>query len=419
MALRSLNDWVVKLLLLPVDGVTDVLSFGGEVRQYQVRIDPSRLLAYHLSVEEVAAAIEANNRNAGGWYVDQGAEQLVIRGVGWVRSGADGLRDIANVPLKDEAGVAVRVRDLARVAFGPEIRQGAVTMTVRGDDGTPHPLGEVVAGIVLKRIGANTKATIDGIKARLPIIRAALPAGVTLEPFYDQADLVNQAVTTVARALGEAFVLIVAVLLLFLFDLRATLLVLISVPISIGLALMAMAYWGISANLMSLGGLAIGIGMMVDGSVVMMEHIFRHLSQPDRWHHPDTSEVEGEGAARGTTRPRHPGALRHPRRPGDGPGLRRDRRPPRRPGDPRQRALRHRRAPGEGIPYRHRRHPRPGAPVAERRVGTPRRRRPGGGGVGATADPPRRRPATGGHPGERGGARHGRPGGGAARAHRP
>ncbi len=292
MALRSLNDWVVKLLLLPVDGVTDVLSFGGEVRQYQVQIDPSRLLAYHLSVEDVAAAIEANNRNAGGWYLDQGAEQLVIRGVGWVRSGEDGLRDIANVPLKNEGGVAVRVSDVARVAFGPEIRQGAVTMTVRGDDGAPHPLGEVVAGIVLKRIGANTKATIDGIKARLPIIQRALPDGVTLEPFYDQADLVNQAVATVARALGEAFVLIVVVLLLFLFDLRATVLVLISVPISIGLALMAMAYWGISANLMSLGGLAIGIGMMVDGSVVMMEHIFRHLSEPDRWHHP-ASAAEG------------------------------------------------------------------------------------------------------------------------------
>ncbi len=298
MALRSLNDWLVKLLLLPVDGVTDVLSFGGEVRQYQVQIDPSRLLAYHLSVEEVASAIEANNRNAGGWYLDQGAEQLVIRGVGWVRSGADGLRDVANVPLKNEAGVVVRVSDVAHVAFGPEIRQGAVTMTTRGNDGAAHPLGEVVAGIVLKRIGANTKATIDGIKARLPIIQTALPDGVTLEPFYDQAGLVNRAVATVVRALGEAFVLIVVVLLLFLFDLRATVLVLISVPISIGLALMAMAYWGISANLMSLGGLAIGIGMMVDGSVVMMEHIFRHLSQPDRWHHPDEKgEAEEELAA--------------------------------------------------------------------------------------------------------------------------
>ncbi len=283
-ALRSLNDWVVKLLLMPVAGVTDVLSFGGEVRQYQVQLDPQRLLAYGLSSAQVVTAIEANNRNAGGWYLNRGAEQLVIRGVGWVRSGADGLHDIGNIPLKDVDGVPVRVRDVARVAFGPEIRQGAVIMTRRDAAGKPQPLGEVVAGIVLKRMGANTKATIDGIKARLPAIQTALPEGVTLEPFYDQADLVDKAVNTVTKALLEAFVLIVVVLMLFLLNLRATFLVLISVPISIGLALMAMAQWGVSANLMSLGGLAIAIGMMVDGSVVMMEHIFSHLTTPDAEH---------------------------------------------------------------------------------------------------------------------------------------
>ena len=283
-ALRSLNDWVVKLLLLPVDGITDVLSFGGQVRQYQVRVDPRKLLAYGLTIHQIAQAIEANNRNAGGWYLDRGAEQLVIRGVGWVRSGEAGLRDIANIPLKDGDGVVVRVRDVAEVTFGGEIRQGAVTMTRRGPDGKPERLGEVVAGIVLKRLGANTKATIDAIKARLPAIQQALPAGVTLEPFYDQADLVEKAVNTVSRALVEAFVLIVVVLLLFLLNLRATLLVLISVPLSVGLALAAMSWWGLSANLMSLGGLAIAIGMMVDGSVVMMENIFKHLSHPDPEH---------------------------------------------------------------------------------------------------------------------------------------
>ena len=283
-ALRSLNDWVVKLLLMPVAGVTDVLSFGGEVRQYQVQLDPRQLLAYGLRPDDVVAAVEANNRNAGGWYLNRGAEQLVIRGVGWVRSGADGLRDIGNIPLKDVDGVPIRVRDVAAVAFGPEIRQGAVLMTRRDAAGKPQPLGEVVAGIVLKRMGANTKATIDGIKARLPAIQAALPEGVTLEPFYDQADLVDKAVNTVAKALLEAFVLIVVVLMLFLLNVRATFLVLISVPISIGLALMAMAQWGVSANLMSLGGLAIAIGMMVDGSVVMMEHIFSHLTTPDAEH---------------------------------------------------------------------------------------------------------------------------------------
>ena len=282
--LRSLNDWVVKLLLMPVEGVTEVLSFGGEVRQYQVQLDPKRLLAYGLSSDAVADAIEANNRNAGGWYLDRGAEQLVIRGVGWVRSGEEGLRDIRNVPLKDVDGVPVRVNDVAQVAFGPEIRQGAVTMTRRDADGNPEPLGEVVAGVVLKRMGANTKAAIDGIKERLPAIQMALPDGVTIEPVYDQSDLVDKAVNTVSKALLEAFVLIVVVLMLFLLNLRASFLVLISVPVSILLALMAMAQWGVSANLMSLGGLAIAIGMMVDGSVVMMEHIFSHLTTPDSTH---------------------------------------------------------------------------------------------------------------------------------------
>jgi len=283
-ALRSLNDWVVKLLLMPVGGVTDVLSFGGEVRQYQVAIDPRKLLSYALSIDEIAAAIEANNRNAGGWFLDRGAEQLVIRGVGWVRTGEEGLRDIGNIPIKAIDGVSVRVSDVATVGFGGEIRQGAVTMTRRDADGRPENLGEVVAGIVLKRMGSNTKATIDGIKDRLPAIQGALPEGVTIEPFYDQSELVDHAVETVSRALMEAFVLILIVLLLFLMNLRATLLVLASVPLSIGLALTVMSYWGLSANLMSLGGLAIAIGMMVDGSVVMMENIFKHLSEPDAAH---------------------------------------------------------------------------------------------------------------------------------------
>ncbi|GBE09312.1 cobalt-zinc-cadmium resistance protein CzcA [bacterium BMS3Bbin11] len=282
--LRSLNDWVVKLLIMPVGGVTEVLSFGGEVRQYQVQLDPQRLLSFDLQPREVTEAIEVNNRNAGGWYMDRGAEQLVIRGVGWIRPGQDGLRDIGNIPLKDKNGTVVRVKDVAAVEFGAEIRQGAVTMTMRDKTGSAKQLGEVVVGIVMKRMGANTKATIDGIKDRLPAIQQALPDGVIIEPFYDQSKLVDKAVSTVTKALLEAFVLIIVVLLLFLMNIRATLLVLLSIPISIGMALMAMAYWGISANLMSLGGLAIAIGMMVDGSVVMMEHIFSHLTHPDAQH---------------------------------------------------------------------------------------------------------------------------------------
>jgi len=282
LALRSLNDWVVKLLLMPVEGITEVLSFGGEVRQYQVLLNPQSLLAYKITSDQVADAIENNNRNAGGWYLDRGAEQLVIRGVGWLRSGSAGLQDIRNIPLKDVDGIAIRVGDVATVDFGAEIRQGAVTMTRRDENGEPDVLGEVVAGVILKRMGANTKAAIDSINARLPAIQMALPDGVRLESVYDQSELVEQAVGTVSKALLEAFVLIVVILMLFLLNIRASLLVLISVPISILIALMIMAQWGVSANLMSLGGLAIAIGMMVDGSVVMMEHIFSHISSSDQ-----------------------------------------------------------------------------------------------------------------------------------------
>ena len=295
MQLRSLNDWVVKLLLLPVDGITDVLSFGGEVLQYQVQLNPARMLSYHLSAKQVVAAIEANNRNAGGWYLNRGAEQLVLRGIGWVRSGDKGLVDLGNIPVKEVDGVVVKVKDLARLELGGEIRQGAVTMTSRDTLGNPQPRGEVLAGIVFKRMGANTHATIEGIYQRLPLIAQALPEGVTLQPYYNQADLISKAVTTITKALLEAFVLIIIVLLIFLMNLRATLLVLLSIPLSIGLALTAMAYWGVSANLMSLGGLAIAIGMMVDGSVVMMENIFTHLTQPDPLHSGKHLDADNSG----------------------------------------------------------------------------------------------------------------------------
>ncbi|PCI54472.1 MAG: CusA/CzcA family heavy metal efflux RND transporter [Alphaproteobacteria bacterium] len=280
MSLRSLNDWVIKLLLMPVDGVTDVLSFGGEVRQYQVNVNPSRLLAFGLTLEEVVVAIEADNRNEGGWYLDRGQEQLVVRGVGWLPNEEEGLTAIGQIPVKENDGTVVRVRDIADVRYGGEIRQGAVSMTRRNGEDV-ESLGEVVSGIVLKRLGANTKATIDGIKERIPIINQALPEGVTFEPFYDQADLVTKAVDTVTEALVLAFILIIIVLLLFLMNLRAAILVLISIPLSVGMALTVMAYFGLSANLMSLGGLAVAIGMMVDGAVVLVENIFKHLSYPD------------------------------------------------------------------------------------------------------------------------------------------
>lgn len=282
MALRSLNDWIIKLLIMPVDGVTDVLSFGGNVRQYQVNVDPSKLLSYELTQEDVVSALENNNTNVGGWYMNRGQEQLAIRGTGWFESGENGIENIQQVPVKTLNGVVVTVSDVANVELGAEIRQGAVTMTRRSDNGTVENLGEVVSGIVLKRMGSNTKATIDGINARTKLINQALPEGVRFEPFYDQADLIEKAVATVVKALALAFIFITTVLALFLMNLRATFLVLISIPISIGITLMLMAWLGISANLMSLGGIAVAIGMLVDGSVVMVENMFKHLDrQPE------------------------------------------------------------------------------------------------------------------------------------------
>ncbi|MCG7548675.1 CusA/CzcA family heavy metal efflux RND transporter [Pseudoalteromonas sp. Of7M-16] len=278
MALRSLNDWLVKLLLMPVDGVTDVLSFGGEVRQYQVNLNPKKLLAYQLSQSDVNTALDENNVNAGGWYINRGQEQLVIRGAGWYASGEQGIAQIEQVPVKVVDGTVITIADVASVGFGTEIRQGAVTMTRRDSSGDMRAMGEVVSGIVLKRSGANSKDTIDAIHQRLDYIQQALPKGVKLIPFYDQADLVEQAVTTVVKALGLAFVFITFILSLFLLNIRATLLVLISIPLSIGLAMMTMTWMGVSANLMSLGGVAIAIGMLVDGSVVMIENIVRKLN---------------------------------------------------------------------------------------------------------------------------------------------
>ncbi len=304
MALRSLNDWLVKLLLMPVDGVTDVLSFGGDVRQYQVNIEPSKLLSYELSQADIVDALDNNNSNVGGWYMNRGQEQLVIRGTGWFSGGEAGITDISQVPVKIVDGTVITVADVATVELGSEIRQGAVTMTRRTETGEMESLGEVVSGIVLKRMGANTKATIDGINARLPLIEQALPKGVRFEPFYDQSDLIVKAVNTVVDSLILAFIFIAIVLALFLMNLRATFLVLISIPISIAITLMIMSYFGLSANLMSLGGIAVAIGMLVDGSVVMVENMFKHLNRLNERHKPSAID-NNEGDSVGHVQPPH------------------------------------------------------------------------------------------------------------------
>ena len=275
--LRAINDWQVKFQLRTVPGVTDVLSFGGQVRQYQVNVDPNRLISYNLTLDQVKAALKANNANSGGWYIEGKEEQLSVRGEGLIQGGLPGLTDIEEIVLKTVDGTPVFVRDVAAVEYGSEIRQGAVSK-----DGK----GEVVMGVVLLLKGANTNTVIENIRKKVQTVQATLPEGVKIEAVYDQADLIQKAVGTVRKALEEAAVLIVIVLFLFLWNIRSALVVLVSIPLSMLVAVIMMRWAGLSANLQSLGGLAIGIGMMVDGSLVMVENIIRHLAEPNPRGHP-------------------------------------------------------------------------------------------------------------------------------------
>lgn len=266
--LRTLQDWIVKYNLRTVGGVTDVLSFGGEVKQYQVRVDPRSLLQYGVTLQSVREAIGANNRNVGGGYIVRGPEEYLIRGIGL----AESLEDLSNIIVADRKGTPVYVRNVAEVVLGPEVRRGAVTMNGQG---------EVATGIVLKRIYENTSQVIASVKSKVAEINRTLPAGVKIVPFYDQSELVERAVGTVKEALLEGAVLIVVILFLFLGNVRSALIVTTMLPLSLLLAFSLMHAFGFSANLMSLGGLAIAIGMMVDGGVVMVENVYRHLSEAE------------------------------------------------------------------------------------------------------------------------------------------
>ena len=269
MELRSIQDWIVKYQLRTVPGVTEVLSAGGFAKQFQIQIDPNQLLKYDLTLDELVEAVEANNQNAGGGFIVRGSEEYLVRGVGWVQT-AD---DIANIKIASrDGGTPIYVRDVADVTLGPEIRRGVVTRNGEG---------EVVSGIVLKLIGQNTSQVINNIKQKIAQINAQLPEGVRVVPYYDQADLVAKAIGTVKSALVEGGALVIAVLFLFLWNVRSALIVVAALPLSALFAFILMGYVGMSANLMSLGGLAIAIGMMVDGSIVMVENIFRHLTEED------------------------------------------------------------------------------------------------------------------------------------------
>ncbi|MGA7436961.1 MAG: CusA/CzcA family heavy metal efflux RND transporter [Luteibacter sp.] len=265
MDLRTLQDWTVRLILRTAPGVDDVTSWGGQQKQYQVRIDPMRLIAHNLGFKDVIQALEANNAQVGGNFIDVGREQYLVRGLGLVKNG----KDIGNIVLKSEDGTPIYVRDVATVAEAGAPRTGAVTR-----DGK-----EVVMGQALARIGENAKSVVDAVKAKLDTVKQALPEGTVVKPVYERTDLVNAAVGTAVRALIEGSILVALVLFLFLGELRSALVVVVTLPLAMLIAFICMDQVGLSANLMSLAGLAIGIGMMVDGAVVMVENAFRIMAE--------------------------------------------------------------------------------------------------------------------------------------------
>ncbi|MHB1142911.1 MAG: efflux RND transporter permease subunit [Sulfuricaulis sp.] len=257
---RTLQDWTIRPRLRTVDGVADVNSLGGEVRAFEVAVRPERLARHGLGLDEVEQALEASNRNAGGDRINREHQTLLVRTVGVLR----GLDDIGKVVVATRAGTPVLVRDVAEVRLGSLIRYGGVTADAQG---------EVVTGLVLLRKGANGRTTVEGVKRELAALAPTLPEGVKIVPFYDRTELINEAVWTVEKALGEAVVLVLIVLIVLLGNLRAALTVALILPLSVLFTFLMMRLFDISANLMSLGGLAIAIGILVDAAVVVVENI--------------------------------------------------------------------------------------------------------------------------------------------------
>ena len=266
--LREVNDWVVKRQLQSVTGVTEVLSVGGHVLQYQIRVDPYALRKYNLTLEDMVESVRKNNKNVGGQFLVLNAEEHLVRGLGLLK----GLDDIRNIPLKVARGTAISIGDVAEVEYGNEIRRGVISL-----DGER----EAVSGIVLKLFGENTSKVIERLYKKVEEVQDALPKGVKLVPYYEQAKLVDQATWTVKKSLMIGAILVVLTLAIFLGNIRTAFIVTISLPISALVAIIFMGRYGVSANLMSLGGIAIAIGMLGDGAIVMVENIYRHLSKPE------------------------------------------------------------------------------------------------------------------------------------------
>ncbi|MBN8490049.1 MAG: efflux RND transporter permease subunit [Burkholderiales bacterium] len=264
MDLRTLQDWTVRLILRTAPGVDDVTTWGGHEKQYQVQIDPRKLVKYGVSFKEVMERLAANNKQVGGQYLNVGVEQYLVRGLGLVSNAAD----IETIVIAERNGAPIYVRDVAAVKEAPAVRFGAVTRN--GE--------EVVLGIALSRINENAATVVKAVKEKLAIAQAALPKGVELKAVYDRTEIVDKALKTSTNALIEGSILVAVILFLFLGEFRSAIVVIVTLPLAMLFAFICMQRVGMSANLMSLAGLAIGIGMMVDGAVVMVENAFRLLS---------------------------------------------------------------------------------------------------------------------------------------------
>lgn len=276
MELRTIQDWLVAPQLRPIKGVNEVNSMGGHVKQYHILVDPAKLLTHGITLRDVLVAVENNNANAGGNYIVKGWEQAYVRSVGLIGT----ISDIEQIVLKAEDGTPVYLNSVAQVVIGNGTRQGAVTRDGRG---------ETVAGMVIMLKGENSKAVVDRVKRAIPAIQSSLPGDVTISPFYDRTALIQACIRTVVNALMQGGLFVVVILFFFLGSLRASMIVALSLPLTALATFILMGWQGVTANLMSLGGLAISIGMIVDGSIVISENIDRHLL-----------EHEGSGRPRAT-----------------------------------------------------------------------------------------------------------------------
>lgn len=276
MELKSLQDWVINKYMKSAPDVVDDSSFGGLTREYQVRVDPDKLVSYGLSLAQVEQQLTNNNANAGGSFIEQGLQQVNVREVGLVRS----VDDIEKIVLKTQKGTAIRVKDIAVVTQGPKIRLGQIGKAIHRSDGVVADNDDVVEGIVFMRKGADTATTMDGIHAMVKRLNEQiLPSGVKIVPYLDRDDLVHYTTHTVLHNLGEGMVLVVIILFAFLGNVRGALIVAFTIPFSLLFAAICLDLRHISANLLSLG--ALDFGMVVDGTVVMIENIVRHLNRPD------------------------------------------------------------------------------------------------------------------------------------------